>query len=83
MSDLNYVDVGQKLVAAVGDPATRLQLLTEIRDKIEVVFTPEYPKFLAAILPAFFKIFTDEEAQYVQNDAQYNIPGVYFLDCTA
>lgn len=34
----------------------RLQLATEVRDAIEIVNTSEYPKFLAAYLPAFQKV---------------------------
>ena len=38
------------------DTKERFKLATEVRDAIEIVNTSEYPKFLAAYLPAFQKV---------------------------
>ena len=46
------------------DVQAKLQIVTEIRDNIEMVHSPEYGNFLKYLFPMFFNVLRQEEPQF-------------------
>ncbi|KAL6045043.1 putative transformation/transcription domain-associated protein [Balamuthia mandrillaris] len=52
----NVEDLARRFMAAREDAATQLQIVTEIRDNVEIVHTGEYPNFLKYLFPIFYNL---------------------------
>ena len=44
----------------------KLQLVTEMRDSIEIVHTSEYGNFLKCLFPAFCKLLSEGQPQFTE-----------------
>lgn len=57
----------ERLVQAELDPGTKLSLLGELRDSIEIVQSQDYARYLAVIVPAFLSLLSPEHSVPVFN----------------
>ena len=58
------------LIIEFSDVALKLQLVTEIRDNIEVVHTFEYKNFLAHLFPVFYNSLRQGQPQFTDGTEQ-------------
>lgn len=51
-----YLVIQSALVTPITDAPARMAIVTEIRDNIEVVHSPEYGSFLTYMFPVFYNV---------------------------
>jgi transformation/transcription domain-associated protein len=68
-----FENLGKKLLDKKLDNKTRFQIITEIREGIEIVQTAEYSRFLQAIIPSFILILSQLETSFVSDSIQQKI----------
>lgn len=66
----NFAQHAAKLMSADISVQQRQQLVTEMRDSIEIVHTSEYGNFLKHLFPAFHKLLVDGRPQFTEGPEQ-------------
>eukprot|EP00026_Physarum_polycephalum_P000015 Phypoly_transcript_00015.p1 GENE.Phypoly_transcript_00015~~Phypoly_transcript_00015.p1 ORF type:complete len:3639 (+),score=586.09 Phypoly_transcript_00015:159-11075(+) len=61
---LNFDNLARRFLDGANDPQVRMGIVTEIRDNIEVVHSPEYGSFLTYMFPVFYNVLRQGAAQF-------------------
>jgi len=62
----NFEGHARKLVSPELSLAQKQQLVTEMRDSIEIVHTSEYGNFLRHLFPAFYHLLSEGQPQFTE-----------------
>jgi len=66
----NFEQTALKFIDSEKDVNLRLQLVTEIKDNIEIVHSPEYKNFLHHLFPVFYNILRQTQPQFTDGAEQ-------------
>ena len=62
----NFEAHARKLLSPEHSATQKQQLVTEIRDSIEIVHTSEYGNFLRHLFPAFYRLLSEGQPQFTE-----------------
>jgi transformation/transcription domain-associated protein len=62
----NFESHARKLLSPELSLAQKQQIVTEMRDSIEIVHTSEYPHFLRHLYPAFYRLLSEGQPQFTE-----------------
>lgn len=62
----NFESHARRLVSPETSVAQKQQLVTEMRDSIEIVHTSEYGNFLRHLFPAFYRLLSEGQPQFTE-----------------
>lgn len=71
----NFESHARKLLSPELSLAQKQQLVTEMRDSIEIVHTSEYGNFLRHLFPAFYRLLSEGQPQFTEVRAGAEAPG--------